>query len=52
MANIWEENSHTLAASLNIPEAINKHQVEEVIIAIESSEHENIGRIINEVGRH
>lgn len=30
-----------------LPQLINKHQIEEVIIAIETSEHEQIGKIIN-----
>ena len=33
----------------NIKEIIKKFKIEEVIIAIESNEHENIGRIINEL---
>ena len=32
-----------------LPQIIRKHRVEEVIIAIESSEHESLGRIINEL---
>lgn len=32
-----------------LPQAIDIHKIEEVIIAIESSEHESIGRIINEL---
>jgi exopolysaccharide biosynthesis polyprenyl glycosylphosphotransferase len=34
---------------VNIRDLIKKYKVEEVIIAIESDEHENIGRIINEL---
>jgi len=33
----------------DIRRLIKEHKIEEVIIAIESSEHENIGRIINEI---
>jgi exopolysaccharide biosynthesis polyprenyl glycosylphosphotransferase len=33
----------------NISQIIKKHRIEEVIIAIESNEHDNIGRIINEL---
>ena len=54
--HVDEKNGEYLGGKLphlggiaNIPDAINKHQVEEVIITIESSEHENIGRIINEL---
>jgi len=54
--HVDEKNGEYLGGKLphlggiaDIPEAINKHLVEEVIIAIESSEHENIGRIINEL---
>lgn len=38
-----------LGGVTEIPVIIRKQNVEEVIIAIESSEHENIGRIINEL---
>lgn len=36
----------------NLKEAIQKYEVEEVIIAIESFEHENLGRIINELDQN
>jgi exopolysaccharide biosynthesis polyprenyl glycosylphosphotransferase len=49
-------NDHLLAGKLphlgninNLPQIISERKVEEAIIAIESSEHENIGRIINEL---
>ena len=54
--HIDENNGHLLSDLLphlgtirNLPDIITKYNVEEVIIAIESSEHENIGRIINEL---
>lgn len=36
----------------NLKEAIQKYEIEEVIIAIESFEHENLGRIINELDQN
>ncbi|HNQ61546.1 MAG TPA: sugar transferase [Bacteroidia bacterium] len=49
-------NDHLLAQHLpnlgeihNLREIISKYKVEEAIIALESSEHENIGKIINEL---
>ncbi len=49
-------NDHLLTQQLphlgdiqNLREIIRRHKVEEAIIALESSEHENIGKIINEL---
>lgn len=49
-------NDHLLAQHLpnlgdifNLREIIEKYKVEEAIIALESSEHENIGKVINEL---
>jgi exopolysaccharide biosynthesis polyprenyl glycosylphosphotransferase len=49
-------NDHLLKAHLphlgnyrDLPGILKNHQVEEVIIAIESAEHDNIGKIINEL---
>lgn len=54
--HVDDNNGHLLGNSLthlgtikDLQEIISKYKVEEVIIAIESSEHENIGRIINEL---
>jgi exopolysaccharide biosynthesis polyprenyl glycosylphosphotransferase len=54
--HVDENNGKYLKGKLNhlggineIQPAIKKYNIEEVIIAIESSEHENIGRIINEL---
>lgn len=38
-----------LGGILDLREIITRHQVEEAIIALESSEHENIGKVINEL---
>jgi len=54
--NVEGNNDHLLAKHLHhlggisdLFTIINKHKVEEAFIALESSEHENIGKIINEL---
>jgi exopolysaccharide biosynthesis polyprenyl glycosylphosphotransferase len=54
--HVDDNNGHLLSDLLphlgtirDLPQIITRYKVEEVIIAIESSEHENIGRIINEM---
>lgn len=54
--HVDESNGHLLNAYLqhlgglkDIQDLIKQHHIEEAIIAIESNEHENIGRIINEL---
>ena len=46
---LLEEHLPHLGNCTDLRELIQKHEVEEVIIAIESSEHDNLGNIINEL---
>jgi exopolysaccharide biosynthesis polyprenyl glycosylphosphotransferase len=44
---LMQKNLRHLGSYLQLPELIKAHQVEEVIIAIESSEHERLEKIVN-----
>jgi exopolysaccharide biosynthesis polyprenyl glycosylphosphotransferase len=46
---LLESHLPNLGSYKEIKSIVQEHQIEEVIIAIESSEHENIGRIINDL---
>lgn len=47
--HLLEKHLSHLGSVPDLRKIIQQHQVEEVIIALESSEHENIGKIINEL---
>ncbi len=45
--NLLDKHLPHLGSITDIPDVMRNHRVEEVIIAIESSEHENLGHILN-----
>jgi exopolysaccharide biosynthesis polyprenyl glycosylphosphotransferase len=47
--NLLKDSLVHLGRYTNLPEIIKQHNVEEVLIAIESAEHDNIGKIINQL---
>lgn len=47
--HLLEQRMSNLGGIKNLKEIINQHKIEEAVIALESSQHESIGNIINEL---